>query len=261
MFIPHEIKKLIGNRSYSLDDIGMSGSDVLCFYDMVLKIGEYNDSHDREVSMLKWMSNRSLPVPSVLYADVIDGKRCLLMSKIHGDMACSDFYLDNVNVLLDVLSCGMHRLWETDVSDCPFDSSLDRCLCAAEQNVENNLVDVNSHPDVFGAGGFKSPEHLLAWLYDNRPTEKSVLAHGDFCLPNIFAENGRFSGFIDLGDSGIADPYLDISLCYKSLQNNMNGTFGGRVRVGFDPMCLFDALGIVPEREKLRYYLLLDNLF
>ena len=262
MFIPSEIQKIIWERPYTLDDVGMSGSQVLCFDDMVLKIGRHTDAHEREVSMLTWMSSKNLPVPAVLHAEVTDGTRYLLMSRVPGKMSCAEEYLDNADVLLEILAEGMHTLWKTDISHCPCDSSLTRHLKAAERHVVNGQVDVNAvEPETFGPGGFASHEHLLAWLYDNRPAETLVLSHGDYCLPNIFAENGRFSGFIDLGDSGTADRYQDISLCCRSLAHNMDGSYGGRVREGFDPNRLFDALGFRPDAELIRYYRLLDELF
>ena len=262
MVLPSEIQKLIVQKTYTLDDVGMSGSQVLCFDDMVLKIGKHTDAHDREVSMLAWLASKNLPVPAVIHAQVTDGTRYLLMSRVPGKMSCAEEYLDNADTLLGILAEGMHILWKTDISDCPCDSRLDRHLKAAERHVVNGQVDVNAvDPSTFGPGGFASPEHLLAWLYNNRPPETPVLSHGDYCLPNIFAENGRLSGFIDLGDSGIADRYQDISLCHRSLMRNMDGSYGGRVREGFDPDRLFDALGIRPDRELLRYYRLLDELF
>ena len=262
MFIPSELQKLIVHKTYTLDNVGMSGSYILYFDDMVLKVGKHTAEHDREVLMLKWMAEKKLPVPKVLHAQVTDGMRYLLMSRVPGKMSCADEYLDDADTLLEILAEGMHLLWETDCSECPCDSRLDYHLRAAERHVANGQVDVTAaEPATFGPGGFASPEHLLAWLYDNRPSETIVLSHGDYCLPNIFAENGHLSGFIDLGGSGIADRYQDISLCYRSLMRNMDGTYGGRVREGFNPDRLFDALGITPDRELLRYYRLLDELF
>ena len=37
-YLPEQIKNIIGNRSFSLDDTGMSDSSVFIFDDMVLKI-------------------------------------------------------------------------------------------------------------------------------------------------------------------------------------------------------------------------------
>ena len=44
--IPISIIKIIGSRGYSIDTIGMSGSQVICFDDMVLKIEEQCEESD-----------------------------------------------------------------------------------------------------------------------------------------------------------------------------------------------------------------------
>ena len=44
--IPQAIKDLIGNQSYEIDDIGHSGSTVLTFENMVLKIEPHTSNID-----------------------------------------------------------------------------------------------------------------------------------------------------------------------------------------------------------------------
>ena len=95
----------------------------------------------------------------------------------------------------------------------------------------------------------------------NKPDFEPVFSHGDFCLPNIFLEGDKIKGFVDLGDAGVSDKWYDIALCYKSLKNNFNGTYGGKIYTNFDPNSLFKVLGIEPNLEKIRYFLLLDELF
>lgn len=132
----------------------------------------------------------------------------------------------------------------------------------AKYNVENNLVDLgNVEPNTFGENGFESPEHLLEWLNNNKPEEELALSHGDFCLPNIFLSEGEVSGYIDLGRTGIADKWQDIALCYRSLSQNFNGKFTEKQYEGFDENMLFEKLGIEPKWDKIRYYILLDELF
>ena len=59
----------------------------------------------------------------------------------------------------------------------------------------------------------------------------------------------------------IGDKWKDIALCHRSLKHNFDGTFGGKVYPDFNPDSLFDALGIEPDWEKIRYWILLDELF
>ena len=87
-----------------------------------------------------------------------------------------------------------------------------------------------------------------------------VLSHGDFCLPNLFLQEDRVSGYLDLGFCAVADRYQDIALCYRSLLHNADGTYGP-VYPNIAPERLLSALGIAPDWEKVRYYRLLDELF
>ena len=40
-----------------------------------------------------------------------------------------------------------------------------------------------------------------------------------------------------------------------------DGVYGGNIYGGYDEKMLFDALGIDPDFDKIRYYILLDELF
>jgi len=77
----------------------------------------------------------------------------------------------------------------------------------------------------------------------------------------VFLKDGKVAGFIDLGDTGTGDKWRDIALLYRSLKWNFDGTFGGKVYENFSPDMLFDYLKITPDYQKLRYYILLDELF
>ena len=65
---------------------------------------------------------------------------------------------------------------------------------------------------------------------------------------------------LDLGRAGIADAYTDIALCLRSLRQNLAGVYDGKVRRTVSEDTFFDALGLRPDAEKLRYYTLLDEL-
>ena len=103
----------------------------------------------------------------------------------------------------------------------------------------------NVEPETFGPNGFANPEELLIWLEKNRPEEDTVLTHGDFCLPNIFAENNRISGFIDLGKMGPADRWQDLAIALRSLEHNFSGRYNdGKSYFEFEPGMLLDELGM-----------------
>ena len=261
VYVPLGIKQLIDNKPYTLDDIGMSGNQVLIFDDMVLKIEEKSEAVERQVQMMQWLEGK-ISVPKVIAYEVEDEKSYLLMSKVGGVMSCDTYYLEHPQMLLEALANGLRMLWQVDVKDCPVVRDVDAVLEEARLQVENGLVDLdNVEPTTFGEGGFEGPEQLLEWLENHRPAFEQVLSHGDFCLPNIFLEDGQVKGFIDLGRAGVGDKWNDIALCYRSLKHNFDGTYGGKVYEDFNPDMLFEKLGIEPDWDKIKWYLLLDELF
>ena len=261
LYLPEKIRNAVYGKSYIADDIGMSDSSVLIFDDMVLKIQASEKHNENEHVMMKWLKDR-ISVPECICDITENGKNYLLMSKISGRMSCEDEFMKNPRLLIFTLADAINGLWKVDISDCPVKNDLSKVLKEAEYRVANGMVDVDdAEPETFGKGGFMDPEELLDWLYDNKPDEDLVLSHGDFCLPNVFIENGKFSGFVDIGRMGIADRYQDIALCCRSLHHNFSGKFGGKIYGGFDENVFFDALGIEPDFDKIRYYILLDELF
>ena len=259
--MPLRIQAWVDNKPFTVDDIGRSGNQVLIFDDMVLKIEDSSETMAEQVKLMRWLEGK-IPVPHVIAYEEEGGKSYLLMSRVGGKMSCDIDYLEHPQTLSEALASGLKMLWAVDISECPSIRNLDVVLEEARIRVENNLVDVDdAEPTTFGKGGFESPEHLLQWLEEHRPSFEPVFSHGDYCLPNIFLENGRVNGFIDLGKAGIGDKWNDIALCYRSLKHNFDGTYGGKGYEDFNPDLLFEKLGLEPDWEKMKYYLLLDELF
>ncbi len=251
---PASIAQQLSGRPYVRETIGLSGAGVLLFEDVVLKVAPDDPMARREAQMLTWLRGR-LPVPRVLHDQVENGRRWLLLSRLPGQMACDKGYLTRPEVVLSLLADSLRALWAVDVRDCPCIRTLDEQLMEAEERLAAGQID----PD-FSAEGFDSPARLLRWLKDNRPPLEPVLSHGDLCLPNILLQDDRLAGFVDLGLCGVADRWQDVALCWRSLRDNTHGHYGNYPE--FPPADrLFSALGMAPDRQKLRYYLLLDTLF
>ncbi len=259
--LPDNIAGIIFGKQYTENNIGLSGSRILMFDEYVLKIEKYRLKDAETVAVMKWLEGK-IPVPRVICHEVEGDTGYTLMSRVKGKMSCDEYYLEHPEETVSLLAKAMKMLWSIDISDCPRDRGIEKELSEAKYRVEHHLVDIeNTEPETFGEGRFKDPEELLQWLYNHQPEYEPMLSHGDFCLPNIFFDEGKVSGFIDLGDTGIGDRWRDISLCYRSLKHNFEGRYGGKVYPNFDPNILFKKLGIEPDWEKLRYYILLDELF
>ena len=261
MKLPDRINRIVAGKPYTENLTGMSGSRVLMYDEFVLKIEKWRPENAETIDVMRWLEGR-IPVPTILAYEVTGGDSYILMSRIQGKMACDDYYLTRPEELVTLLAEALQMLWTIDVAGCPRERTIDKELAEARYRVENSLVDLdNVEPETFGPGGFRDPKELLAWLYENKPSYEPVLSHGDFCLPNIYLDNGIISGFIDLGDAGIGDKWRDIALCYRSLKHNAEGAYGGKVYPDTDPMQLFKKLQIEPDWDKIRFYLLMDELF
>lgn len=257
MNFPPVIQALTGERPYTTDTTGMSGARILLYPDRVLKMQTQSAESHRELATLRWLSGK-LPVPEILCAETADGTSYLLMSRLPGVMSCDLSVMQDPGRAVSILAQGLKMLWQVDIQGCPAPNALDDKLRAAEYRVARGLCDMeNVEPGTYGPQGFASPEELLEWLKENRPAEQRVFSHGDYCLPNVFVKDGRVSGFLDLGRSGVSDPYQDIALCYRSLLHN----YEEAPQPGFRPELLFEALDLEPDWEKIRYYILLDELF
>ena len=258
--LPPEIAKLTDGRTFHLDRTGLSGSTVAIFEDFVLKIEPVSMESENAHAMHLWLDGK-VPVPRILESVVYDGLRWTVMTRISGEMSCAEAYRTDPHRMTRVLAEAMKSLWTVDVSRCPVDQSPAAKLARARAIVEAGEVDMDLiDPETFGPDGFSSPIALLQWLVENAPEFEPALTHGDFCLPNLFLEEWAFSGFLDLGRGGVGDRWTDIAICWRSLRDNFGGHYGEAV-AGFHPDELFEALGMKKDEAKLKYYLLMDELF
>lgn len=257
---PPKIALHTAGKDFTMDATGLSGASIALFKDMVLKSEPVSEESENHTAMLRWLENK-LPAPRILETVVQDGRRWTLMTRLPGEMACADAFRTDPHALVRELAKALRSLWKINVSDCPVDQSPDAKLTRARRIVEAGQVDMTLvDPETFGEGGFSSPAALLSWLEEHKPSFEPVLTHGDFCLPNVFLSGWQLTGLLDLGRSGAGDKWTDIAILWRTLRDNFGGHYGDAVP-GFHPDELFEALGIEKDKEKLRYYLLMDELF
>jgi kanamycin kinase/aminoglycoside 3'-phosphotransferase-3 len=172
------------------------------------------------------------------------------MTKITGEMAFLERYLKNPIKLVNLLAVGITILHAVDIWDCPFDCTLKNTLSFLGERVKNNQVNMSNWKE---STEFNTPKELYDYLLENQPKEELIFSHGDYCLPNAFFDNGNITGFIDLGNAGIADKWEDIASCIRSLELNLKSK-------DYTNMFL-ECLNIKPDYEKISYYSLLNELY
>lgn len=260
--LPVIIQDYLKDQTVEIDNVGMSKAEVYIFEDVVLKVEDVSEESAHEHLSYQWLAGK-LPVPEILESFEKDRRHYLLMRRLSGEFACAERWLQNPQQLVEMLAKSLQLLWQVTIEECPLDATLTQKLKMAQYNVQHNLCDMaDAEEGTYGIDGFESPKALLEWLQRNQPAQDLVFSHGDLCLPNIFLDDDGVNGFIDLGRSGVADRYQDIALCYRSLLHNFDGRYNEGISYpNFDPNRFFQALNIQPDWEKIRYYILLDELF
>lgn len=203
-----------------------------------------------EAARLRWLTNIGVACPEVLGLEASAGSHWLLMTAASGvDLASRRDLLPSEAI--DLAVAALKILHDRPIEGCPFDHRLARRLAAAQSRLSAGMVDARDFADEYLG---RSPEDLMAELLADRPTGADlVLAHGDASLPNFMTEGYAITGLIDCGRLGIADRYQDLALAGWSIGFNLGIDW-------VEPF--YRAYGITePDRQKLKFYRLLDEFF
>ena len=202
-----------------------------------------------EVARLHWLAGTGVGCPRVLAERSDQGLHWLLTSAVPGRDLVSSPDLAPA-AIVGIAAGALRRLHRLVVAECPFDQRLDARIARARRRVEAGAVD-EADFDEERLG--RSARSVLDEVLRRRPAaEDLVVAQGDACLPNICAENGRFTGFVDCGRLGVADRFQDLALAARSIRHNLGEAwvepflrrYGGRI-----------------DAERMAFYRLLDELF
>ena len=167
-----------------------------------------------------------------------DGERdWLLTRRVVGEDCTHADYLSEPERLVDLWAEILRGLHELPVEGHPAPDYLGKYLALAERNYRTGNYDKSQFPDSFG---YTCAEEAWGVLSEGKHLLKAdTLIHGDYCLPNVLLDGWRFSGFIDLGNSGVADRHIDLFWGAWTLGFNLHtDAYRGR---------FFDAYG----REKV----------
>lgn len=257
LLLPHVWHQRLAGCRIEAQAIGASRADVFRAHggdgpDVFLKrepaddpFGELQD----EVARLRWLQGQGVEAAQVLDTHDDASGRWLLMGAVPGrDLASSPDLapLQAVHLVADALQM-LHRL---PIDDCPFDHRLPHRLAAARARMEAGAVDADDFDD---ARAGQPVSQVFAALLASVPAQADlVVTHGDACLPNLMAAQGRFTGFIDCGRLGVADRHQDLALAARSIASNLGEQWVAP---------FFARYGTVPDPAALAFYCLLDEFF
>jgi kanamycin kinase len=160
-----------------------------------------------ERARLEWAA-AWLPVPRVLDHGSDGYDEWLLTTGLPGVNAVDDALRADPPRLVPLLAEGLRRFHRLPVSECPFGGRAGR---------------------------------------DRRPPGDAdpVVCHGDYCLPNVLIDDWRVSGFVDLGEMGVADRWADLTTATWSVTRNLGP--------GWEHLFLA-SYGVGPDPAKRAFY-------
>jgi aminoglycoside 3'-phosphotransferase-2 len=241
---------------FERDEVGRSSAGVFKLVSdgeasLFLKVepaGPFAELPD-EATRLRWLAGAGIACPNVIAQDVHDGQNWLLISAVPGrDLSAASITPQQCT---EILATALRLLHAVDIRTCPFDHGLSSRMALARARMEAGEVDEDDFDD---ARLGQTADDIFRLLEIQKPEGADlVVTHGDACLPNLLADDGRFSGFVDCARLGVADRYQDLALAYRSVCGNFGEEWG---------RTLLDLYGVAkPDRAKLDYYQLLDEFF
>jgi kanamycin kinase len=171
---------------------------------------------ERERLRLDWLAGRH-PAPRVTDHGRDAAAQWLVTTALPGGSAVGDTWRARRPEAIRAIAAGLRALPAVSIDDFP-----------PEWTSE---VWVGRTPDELGG---------------RPPVVEPVLVHGDACAPNtLISPEGRWTGNVDFGDLAVGDRWADLAVASMSLDWNFGAGHQDE---------LFDAYGIAPDAERIRYY-------
>lgn len=258
------MKKTIAIKKFGLQDCILMKKSTSRLGGQILQLKKQNgeivflksgrgiaaESLFREKNALGWLENKQLIVPKVLnfFEDKNGGTKYLLLTSLRGFAAQKVADLNKEEVLR-ISAVALREFHSVSMNGSNNLRTLDDDLSHIQKCLKFNLI---KRKNFLKANEGKMPEDVYSYLIRMKDNfSKSVMVHGDYCLPNIMITKDGY-GFIDLSDCGPGDPYKDFSAMEVSITRNFGSVwintfykyYGGVKKV---------------NKFKIEYYQLIDQ--
>ncbi len=203
-----------------------------------------------EADRMRW-AHPHLPVPGVVRQGTEASIDWLMTTALPGRDATDPKLTEEPAALARILARGLRAFHEmAPVATCPFDFRLGAALRHVRKRLEAGLID--QQRDFHVEFSHLTPVEAVQLLESACPGfEDLVVCHGDYCLPNILIEDERATGYVDLGELGVADRWWDLAVATWSLTWNLGP--------GFEDLFLAEY-GVPMDVERMTFYRLLYDL-
>ena len=202
-----------------------------------------------EAERMRW-TRTYLRVPEVIDDGSENGLDWLVTAAMPGTPASEAKDDMAPETIVPIVARGLRAFHEAlPVDECPFRFTVRQALAAARQRCANGS---ESWDDLHEEHKHMTVAEAVALLEATAPTDEDLVAcHGDYCYPNMFIEGGAVTGYLDLGELGVADRWWDVAIGMWSTTWNIGP--------GYEE--LFAAsYGVAVDAAKLAYYRLQYDL-
>ena len=202
-----------------------------------------------EAARMAW-ARAFTPVPRVIGQGADEAGSWIVTTALPGQSAVMPRWQADPTTAVAAIGEGLRAMHEAlPVRDCPFSWMAAGRLADARRRAAQGRIDPAGWHEEHRPLEIARVFDLLA---DIPPADRLVVCHGDACAPNtLIAEDGRWSGHVDLGELGVADRWADLAVATWSA--------GWNYGPGWERP-LLDAYGIRPDPDRTRYYRLLWDL-
>lgn len=205
------------------DEIGHTSAQVYIISTenskLVLKI--HNNVNDKYLfnlrNKLAWLEGE-LPISKVKAYKIINNKEYLLTEFMEGIPSFEYGHQPTTKNVGIILGESLRKIHDLNIQDCPFKLNIDDRI----SKLLNKLERDNLKQDIIKSHFLNSSKtEMLKQIKSLIPQKWDlVFSHGDYRLPNILIAKSKLSGFIDMGDSGVADRNYDLYYGLWSLKYN-----------------------------------------
>jgi len=204
----------------------------------------------QEAARMRWAAQH-LPVPTPLEEGSDAGIDWLVTGALGGADATDPSLLADVEGLVVVLAEGLRAFHDAaPVATCPFDFRVDAALEHARGRVDRGIVSGDEH--FHAEFSNLTPTEAMRRLERTRPHEEDlVVCHGDYCPPNVLLSGGVVTGYLDLGELGVADRWWDLAVATWAVTWNYGAGHEER---------FLAAYGVERDAARTEYYRLLYDL-
>lgn len=218
---------------------------------LFLKLGQgylYPSISD-ERERLQWAVDH-IPVPEVTQSGSEGDVHWLLTTGLKGLDAAALRVSRKPEALVPILAQGLRDFHAIPPERCPFVFDNRAALTHVRGRLAADRIDPERdfHPEFSHLSAEAAVQRLEA---SSPPSEDLVVCHGDYCLPNVIIDGTEVSGFVDVGELGVADRWWDLAVATWSVTWNLGP--------GLEELFLHEY-GVEKDEDRLWFYRLLYDL-